>query len=157
MKFSTRQDIEAPAEFVFEQISDFDGFERQAMRRGVQVQRKTPSAPVGVGSSWQLQMPFRGKQRDINAQITTFDGPNQLTGHAKSGGLNMVLDIELVPLSAKRTRVTYGFEVTPQNLSSRILIQSMKFAKSSLQRRFERRIGNFTEVIDERYEAQQKG
>jgi hypothetical protein len=154
MKFSTRQDIEASADFVFQQLTDFDGFERQAMRRGAQVQRKAPSQPIAVGSSWELSLPFRGKQRDVHAQIVTLDAPNQLNGLGLSGGLSMSVDIELVPLSAQRTRVTYGLDVTPKNLSSRILVQSMKFAKTALQRRFERRLSNFTDLINDRYEAQ---
>jgi hypothetical protein len=154
MKFSTRQDIDAPADFVFAQLSDFDGLERQAMRRGVEVRRKSGSPRTGVGAGWDLQVSFRGKLRDVNAQVTKFDSPNDLGANAKSGGLDMDVDVELVPLSTKRTRVTFGYEVRPSTLSARILVQSVKFAKASLQRRFERRVGKFCDLISERYETQ---
>ena len=70
MKFSTRQDIEAPAEFVFERFADFEGLERQAMRRGIDVKRKSPSQPRGVGAGWTLKVPFRGKLRDLAVEIS---------------------------------------------------------------------------------------
>jgi hypothetical protein len=153
MKFSTRQDIEAPAEFVFAHISDFDGLERQAMRRGVEVERKLRSQPRDVGAAWVLRIPFRGKLRDIDAHISEFDSPNTLVAQAKSGGLDMTLSVELVPLSPMRTRVLIGYDVRPQTLSARILVQSVKFAKASLQRRFDKRVSKFGESIGARYEA----
>jgi hypothetical protein len=156
MKFSTRQDIEAPAEFVFAQMTDFDGIERLAMRRGVEVQRKNPTQPRDVGAAWVLRAPFRGKWRDIDTHISEFDSPNGVSAEAKSGGLNMTLIVELVPLSKLRTRVTLGYEVRPQTISARILVQSVKFAKTSLQRRFEKRIGKICDSIGDRYEIEKR-
>ncbi|MEM5477504.1 SRPBCC family protein [Pacificibacter sp. AS14] len=157
MKFSTRQDIEAPAAYVFDQLTDFDGLERQAMRRGIEVRRKNPVQSRGVGAAWVVQAPFRGKLRDVDAHVSEFDCPNSLVADAKSGGLDMTLDVELVPLSPQRTRVTLGYEVRPQTLSARILVQSVKFAKASLQRRFDRRVGAYCKSISERFEAQARG
>jgi hypothetical protein len=79
-----------------------------------------------------------------------------LSAEAKSGGLDMTLVVELVPLSPQRTRVTLGYEVRPQTISARILVQSVKFAKTSLQRRFEKRIGKICDNISERYETEQR-
>ena len=38
MELSGSQDIEAPIDFVFDAITDFDGFTRHALRRGVEVE-----------------------------------------------------------------------------------------------------------------------
>ncbi|MBU2889732.1 MULTISPECIES: SRPBCC family protein [Celeribacter] len=157
MKFSTRQDIEAPADFVFGHITDFEGLERQAMRRGIDFSRKSPTQPRGVGAGWTLKVPFRGKLRDLDAEITEFDAPNALMAMAKSGGLNMEITTELVPLSAQRTRVTFGYDVRPTTLSARILVQSVKFAKSTLQKRFEKRVKTYCQNLSEQYQGAQRG
>ncbi|MCA0044389.1 SRPBCC family protein [Celeribacter litoreus] len=151
MKFSTRKDIEAPAEYVFAQITDFDAFERQAMRRGVELTRKSPAQARGVGASWVLKVPFRGKVRDMTAEITEMDAPNVLKGLAVSGGLNMEMTAELVPLSPRRTRLTFGYDVRPKSLTARILVQSVKFAKGTLQKRFEKRVATYCQQVSDQY------
>ncbi|TNE66458.1 SRPBCC family protein [Celeribacter ethanolicus] len=156
MKFSTRQDIEAPAAFVFDRITDFEGMERQAMRRGMDVARKRPSQPRGLGASWSLKVPFRGKLRDLDAEISEFDAPHLLGATAVSGGLHMQMNIELVPLSPQRTRLSFGYDVRPKTLSARILVQSVKFAKGTLQKRFEKRVSSYCEHLSEQYRGAPK-
>lgn len=151
MKFSTRQDIEAPVNFVFSRLTDFDGFERQAIRRGVEVQRTAADQGKTIGAGWQLKAPFRGKQRDISAEVTKIKKPSELQIDAVSGGLEMALSAELIALSPKRTRVILGFDARPKTLSARILVQSVKFAKNTLQMRFEKRVKKFARHIEEQY------
>ncbi|WP_417243945.1 SRPBCC family protein [Celeribacter sp.] len=155
MKFSTRKDIEAPAEYVFERIANFEALERQAMRRGIDVVRKDPAQPRGVGAGWMMKVPFRGKTRDLEADIVTYSEPNGLTVNVTSDGLDMVLDVELVALSPNRTRLAMTYDVKPQTLSARILVQSIKFAKGTLDRRFDRKIGHFCTIIREDFDKSQ--
>ncbi|PTQ73395.1 SRPBCC family protein [Celeribacter persicus] len=156
MKFSTRQDIEAPATFVFDRIADFESIERQAMRRGIELTRKRPSQPHGLGAGWSLKIPFRGKLRDLDAEITDFDAPNTLGASAVSGGLHMHMTVDLVPLSPQRTRLSFGYDVRPKTLSARILVQSVKFAKGTLQKRFEKRVVSYCEYLSEQYQGTPK-
>ena len=153
MKFSTRQDIEAPAEFVFGRLTDFEGLERQAMRRGIEVQRKSPSQARGVGAGWVLKVPFRGKLRDLEAEVSEYDLPNGLVAEAHSGGLKMVLTADLLALSPLRTRMSLGYDVRPSTLSARILVQSVKFAKGTLQKRFEVRVAKYCENLSDQYQS----
>lgn len=152
MKFSTREDIEAPIEFVFERLSDFEGLERQAMRRGLEVQRKNPEVGRAVGAIWAMKVPFRGRLRDLTAEVKKLDNPGELNVFAKSGGLNMDVSLELLALSPARTRLVVGFDVRPDTLSARILLQSVKFAKATLQRRFKKRIAKLANYIETQYQ-----
>ena len=106
MKFSSREDIEAPIDFVFDAVSDFDGFERQALRRGADVQRTDALPEKGPGMSWKARFPFRGKERKTDAKLTVFDEPNGLTLVSDTGGLHGNVNVDLVALSARRTRIS---------------------------------------------------
>ena len=51
MRFTTKQDIEAPLDFVYRTMTDFEGWERAAMRRGAEVERTDKLTRVGPGMS----------------------------------------------------------------------------------------------------------
>ncbi|WP_417249684.1 SRPBCC family protein [Celeribacter sp.] len=156
MKFSTRHDIDAPIEYVFQRITDFETLERQALRRGAGVSRKDPSFPRGVGMEWDIEVPFRGKVRKMSAELTKLEAPTSLEAKAESDGLNMTLDIELVALSRARTRMVLGYDVRPKTLAGRIIIRSVKFAKGTMDRRFERKVAAFCEGLSDNYSKMRK-
>jgi hypothetical protein len=151
MKFSTRKDIDAPVEFVFGQFTDFDSLERQAIRHGISVQRTSGIQQDGIGATWTIQAPYRGKKRDVFIEVGALEAGEHVAVEVKSGGLNMTLDLQFVPLVGGRTRVIFGFDLRPQSLSAKILVQSLKIAKKNIQGRFERRVGVFCDTVEVRY------
>jgi len=154
MKFSTRQDIEAPIEFVFGQAADFAAHERQAMRRGIDVDRADNLDCIETGMRWNVVFPFRGKQRKIKGELTQFDMPNSYVIQSVSGGVEADFDVEFLPLSRNRTRLIVGLQLSPRSLSARLLVQSLKLAKSSLDERFSNRIAQFASEMQNRYTGQ---
>ena len=151
MRFSTREDIEAPIEHVFGAVTDFDGFERQALRRGAEVQRHDTYGKPGVGSEWQLKFTFRGKKRDVNARMTEFEAPNGFRAETGSGGIEGLVSMDLVALSPRRTRMQMSIDLTPKSLSARLLVQSLKFAKGNLNKKFSNRVWQFAQDVENKY------
>ena len=157
MDFSTRYDVEAPIEFVWTQAANFTVLERQALRRGADVERKDNLATPGVGAEWDIRFQFRSKDREVNAKITTFDAPNRYTVISTSGSIDGVCVVDLVALSPKRTRLTVTLDLTAKSLGSRLMLQSLKMAKSGLNKRFEDRVASMASDIQDRYHATQGG
>ncbi len=151
MKFSTREDIEAPIDAVFEMLSDFEGFERSAMRRGAEVQRVDKLAAPGVGMMWDVVFSMRGKMRKVQLQMTRFERPQDMVISYTSPGLEGTFQIELMALSRSRTRIIIALELLPLNLSARLLVQSLKLAKTSLTNRFKLRVAEYAKGIEDRY------
>ena len=60
MKFSTREDISAPIDQVFQALCDFEAFERLAMRRGAELRRTDTMTRPGVGMQWHVTYSMRG-------------------------------------------------------------------------------------------------
>ncbi|UOA25996.1 SRPBCC family protein [Pseudosulfitobacter sp. DSM 107133] len=151
MKFSTREDIEAPIEAVFDMLCDFEGFERSAMRRGAEVQRVDRLKSPGIGMMWDVVFSMRGKMRKVQLEMTRFERPQDMLLAYRSPGLEGTFQVELMSLSRSRTRVAISLEVTPLNLSSRLLVQSLKLAKTSLTKRFKLRVAEYAKTMEERY------
>mmetsp|Transcript_27558 Transcript_27558/g.51069 ORF Transcript_27558/g.51069 Transcript_27558/m.51069 type:complete len:156 (-) Transcript_27558:1173-1640(-) len=150
MKFSSREDIDAPIDQVFAALCDFEGFERQAMRRGAEVQRLDAMAEPGVGMCWKVAFTMRGRKRNLNLEMVRFDVPNEMVFSAKSPGMDGVFSVELMALSRSRTRMSIALELAPLNLSARLLVQSLKLAKSTLSKRFKLRVAEYAKTLEER-------
>lgn len=143
MKLATKEDIEVPAEQVYDSLSDFVRFERSAMRRGAEVTRVDRLAETGPGLTWSIRFPVRGKMRRVLCELQRFDRPDAMGFVAESTGFNMWLNIGLVALSRNRTRMAVEFEIKPRTLTARLMLQSVRLNKASYYRRFEARIQKY--------------
>lgn len=150
MKFSTREDIEAPVDYVFAQVSDFAAFERRAMRQGADVTRRE-DGPIAQGAIWDVSFQFRGRDRRVLAELTQLDVPTLLSIDSASDGLNAVTQVELIALSQTRTRVLVSFDLRAKTLTARLLLQSLKLAKTKMTKRFNARVLDYAEDIEDRY------
>lgn len=149
MEFSTRQDIEAPIAFVFEEVTNFTSFERQALRRGADIQRRDKIDHPGIGVGWDITFSFRGKDRHISAEITEFDRPNGYRVQSVASTIDADLVVDLLPLSKGRTRLSVTMTLSAKNLGAKLMLQSLKVARSTLNGRFSNRVEKFAaEVAD---------
>ena len=147
MKFSAREDIEAPIDQVFARVTDFATFERQMLRRGAEVRRVDAGQPVTVGSAWDVAFTFRSRERRLQATVTRLDPPSDLVIAIAGNGMDGVTTVELVALSPRRTRLSVTIELSARSLSARLLLQSLKLAKSNLSNRFKKRVSEFAAGI----------
>lgn len=148
MKLSTHEDIEAPIAYVFSRVSDFSGFERRAMRQGVAVSRRQ-EGEVCVGTFWDIAFSFRGRERQVIAQLVALDPPQMMRIDSQSDGLLAQTQVELVALSQTRTRVLVTFELSAKTLPARLLLQSLKLAKSKMTKRFKARAADYAETLED--------
>ncbi|MGD9864590.1 MAG: SRPBCC family protein [Pseudodonghicola sp.] len=150
MKFSSKEDIEAPIDTVFAALSEFEAFERSAIRRGIVVDRVDESAPMAAGLAWNAAFDLRGKPRKLHLKLAEYDPPNGMRFDSESFGLEGDLVIELVALSPKRTRMGIALELSPKTLSARLFLQSLKLAKANLTKRFKQKVSEFAKSIEGR-------
>lgn len=156
MKFSTKEDMEIPIETAFEMVSDFDAFERIALQRGIDISQVGDHSTARVGMTWKVRADLRGKRRIFDVELVKYDTPTELEFEAGSSLTDSKFLVELVALSRNRTRMRVELDVKPKTLSARLMIQSARLARNSLNKRYKFRISHFVKDMEERHKSSLK-
>lgn len=151
MKLTSRQDIEVPAAFVFAALKDFESWERAALRRGADVVRMDKLSGVVPGLSWRIKFAYRGKERRLTLQLTNLSEPVSMGFSGNGTSLDGVASIDLMELAARRTRLIIMLDLRPRTIGARLIMQSMRLAKTRLNRRFSDRVAQLCAEIEMRY------
>ena len=144
--------MEVPVAASFGALSGFDEFEREARKSGVEVVRLDSLSEPGVGMAWRICFIWRGKQRTLEAQLAEFEAPDTMRFTAESDGFMIDCGLALVALSRKQTRLHVDLDLRPKTLASRLVIQSMKLGKTSLSKRFGKRVQAQARDLEIRYQ-----
>ncbi|RVT85884.1 SRPBCC family protein [Rhodobacteraceae bacterium CCMM004] len=150
MKFSNRTDIDAPQDWVFAQVTNFDQFERQALARGVEITRTDDGALGPAAATWHVVFQFRGRRREMDARTLSYDPPEGYVLTGATEGLEVRLSVELMALARERTRMVVGIEMLPKTLTARLLVQSLKVAKGTIDRRIQTRLDTYADRLNRR-------
>jgi hypothetical protein len=151
MKFSTREDIDAPREAVFAHLTDFEAWERGALRRGAEVQRIDTLSRPGPGMSWKSAFQWRGKRRQMVVRLDRYDLPSAVSFSARASNIEAQFEVELLEMAARRTRVIVRLEIRPLTLTARLLLQTMKLARGRSEARFRKRVAQVAAEISARH------
>jgi len=151
MKLQAKQDIEAPVAFVYKVLSDFDGWERSAMRRGADVNRTDKLRQPGPGMTWIAKFSYRGKERTVSIRIDAMDPPGHLAISAFSPVIEGRCKMDLLELAARRTRLHLDLDTRPKTFAARLYFQSLKLARGRVERNLDKRLSGLAAEIEERF------
>lgn len=151
MKLTTRQDIEAPLDFVYAQMSDFAQFERMAMRRGAEVERSDKLEQDGPGMGWRVKFSFRGKTRKLALRLADAQPDSFLAYGIEGQAISGDARVEFMALSPRRTRLTIAGEVRPKTLAARLMLQSLRLARGRVQKRIDAAAGKLATLIEDKF------
>lgn len=145
MKLTAKTDLEVPIAYVFASLADHASWEREARIRGVEIQRPEGAPLHGVGASWRVKAPFRGKVRKMNLRLDE-STPHHRLGFSLDGEtVEGTMVLELLALSPRSTRFRMALDILPKTLSARLFLNTLRLAKARVQTRLDermRQIGN---------------
>ena len=150
MKFTSKTDLNASLNATFAAFADFEAFERQGLRAGAEIERIDDLVTPGPGMMWRVKAEYRGKMRRLEIELVDYDPPNMLKFRAASDLLDAEIKIDLIALSAKKTRAAVDVNVAAKSLSGRLLLQTARLAKGNLNRRFASGLNRFGVFLENR-------
>lgn len=157
MKLSKRQDIDAPISVVFAELTDFEGWERAALRRGAEVRRTDHLGRIGPGLSWDVRFSYRGKRRDLSLRLDRLDAPEHIGFSGSGPSVEGALSVELLEMAPKRTRMTVQMELKPRTIVARLFLQSLRLARSKVEDKFKGRVAQFAAEVENRQRVRAPG
>jgi len=113
----------------------------------VEIERERDTAQPVVGMAWKARFEMRGRSREARVELVHLDRPNTMRFDAIGKGVDGSFFIDLLPLSPRSTRISVVLDIEPKTLSARLLIQSMKLAKTNLAKRFRKKVREFAKTL----------
>lgn len=156
MHFASTDIVEAPAVFAFRQMSDFAYFERLVASSGAGMTRIDTMTEVGIGVLWEVRFALRGRRRKIDLKLSDYIEPKLMQFTGMSDGLLFVFRSELEHVDAERCRLTTRLDVKPRTLAGRMMLQSARLTKPTLNRRYARRVRDYAARVSTLY-AEREG
>lgn len=156
MKLSARKDIDAPVADVFDICTDTATWERAALRRGVEIERKDTLSSFAPGMHWAIGFLWREKRRAAEVKLLSAERPTSMKFHAFGSLMDVMIEAEFVALSVRKSRIILRTEIKPRNLSARVIVQSLKLARGRIEAKYEAKLGQLAQELEQKIAARRK-
>jgi len=151
MNLEATYDLDAPADYVFRRITDHADFEALLMGYGANIERLDDETSLNVGMKWAIDGSFRGKQRQVEVALTDLRENELVSYSSESKDVNASVDMKLQALSPKQTRFSIDLMPKANTISARLILQSAKLARKTLEKRINRRFADFCQRLEDDY------
>ena len=151
MRLTSVQEINAPIDFVFWYLADFETHIATAAGYGAEVERIDSGAEITVGAKWSAQARIRGKDRQFDVEMVDFRPTQSLEFTIVSNNAVIDLSMSLSPAGPSKTQAKLVAKSRAKSIAARLLLQSAKLAKNSINRRFDLRVRDLMGRIEDDY------
>jgi hypothetical protein len=151
MKLTAKTDLEAPVEFVHAYLCDDAAWEREATRRGIEVERPADMPLTGVGAGWRIRVPFRGRIRDVLLRLDDLVQNQSIAYSFEGQALVGTTIMETKAISPRSSRLKVTIDAKPKTLTARLFLNTLRLARRKVEDRLEKRISQLADRIEERY------
>lgn len=151
MELETTYDLNAPADYIFRRITDHADFEALLMGYGANIERLDDQTDLSVGMKWSIDGVFRGKQRQVEVELTKLLINEMISYKSESKDVTAKVDMELFALTPSRTRFSVLMMPKAKTISARLILQSAKLARNTLEKRVNKRFADFCQRLEDDY------
>lgn len=145
MEMNSKQDIDAPVEFVYDYLTNFASHQKRAILAGIDAKPNLTGPEV---YSWNLDFEWRNKERKMKLMVANLQRPESMNLSGDSSNLLAEVDLKLLELSPKLTRMRVKASINGKTLRARLMVQSARLAKQTIQKRLQNRLAGLGSEIE---------
>ena len=135
MRFESTTEVAAPPAEVFDVIADFDTLLALADARGADLVRTDDGRLGPAGAAWRGTVALGGHERRVEGHVAGFDAPCGYDVAGTTEGLAFDIAIAVEGLPGGRSILSAEIVLRPETLKARMVMQTLKLARGSLDRR----------------------
>jgi len=146
MQFKHTQEIDAPADYVFNRITDFKKFENHSGPSGFSFKRQG-RLPVRIGTRWDISVPVRGRARRFAAELSEYVPPRTLSYKSASLKYEGVLSLSVKPISATTCRLHIQLVAKSRSFATSLVFNTIRLARRRVNKRLNSTMAEFAKRI----------
>lgn len=146
MQFKHTQDFKAPVDYVFSRLTDYTRFEGQSGKNDLSFKRLGRS-PVRIGTRWDISVPYKGRHRKFNAELSQLIAPRVVSYRSTSQKYQAALSLTFTPISAGTCRMDMLLVAQSRSFSTGMVFKTLRLARSRINRNIRKRMGNIATRI----------
>ncbi len=134
MQFKHSQEIDAPVDYVFTRATDFKAFEKYQDIKGFSFSRQGKH-PIRIGTRWNIAVPFRGRRRKFQAELSELIPPRTVSYKSVSNKYTAALSLTFTPISATKSRMDMLVVAQSRGFATTLVFNSIRIARRRVNKR----------------------
>jgi uncharacterized protein YndB with AHSA1/START domain len=153
MQFKHKQEIDAPADYVFARVTDFKKFENHTGPTGFSFKRQG-RLPVRIGTRWDISVPVRGRARRFSAELSEYIPPRTLSYKSASLKYEGVMSLTVKPVSDTSCRLEMQVVAKSRSFATSLVFNTIRLARRRINKRTNTEMDKFANRLTKEYRDQ---
>ncbi|MCF6305106.1 MAG: SRPBCC family protein [Rhodobacteraceae bacterium] len=149
MKFDYKTTVNAPVEFVFARLTDFEKFEKVGFGNISKFKPIGDIAAPEIGAKWKLRSEFQGRQRSFSLQLRELIENKSVVLGNGSDKFDVEASFGLAKIDDENTGFIFEINSSAKTITGRLIMQTMQLARS----RIEKKLATDFDAMRDRMEA----
>lgn len=147
MKLISSEVYPVSAATAYARLTDFEALTHAMRANHIKVIWFRAGWPDGSETKWKLAFGFKGVHREVLAQITRVDKGHSYVVETDSDGVQAQVSVAVAAAEEGKARVTYTVDLSGQTVAARVMVQSLRLARGTLQDKLHGRLVGLTREL----------
>ncbi len=153
MQIKHVQNFDVPVEYLFRRATDFERFESKTDTTDFSFGRVGRS-PVGIGTRWNISVPYKGRTRKCTAELSQFVAPRIVSYRSTTRNYHAALSMTFTPVTETTSRLEFQLVAQSRSFATGLFFNTIRIARKRINRAIQKRMQQTADRIAADYSRQ---